>query len=1046
MKLSRRSLIRIAGLAGAAVALGVGRPAAAGEPLTPRPRDAVLDLSSVVIVAPESDEWQAVAASLADRIAEVGMARPTVQTPNEQRFAQGWSGHAILIGHFGNNVELARLYGLRYAMVDSWFPGPGGHWVCTVVNPFGLGGNTLVIGVTDLAGARSAVEALRAAITGPSLPRQHAASLSAEVLAALSNGGKTDPAYLQQQRADVATRLAVLRPTVGVETDAVKLHQILARIKLMGEAFLLTADAGFGELTRSLVLGYSRFVIDHPEPAASQLDNVRNMWGEGDELISLWAMTETMEIFSDEERALVLNALRATFAVNAIENNLVGDKPPGPRWNHEAYPALSLVAGADYFWRHHQLAEAQDWMERGSRIFTENTSVISLDEGADYLMHLPVISMDFAMLTGQRQFLTRTVRPSADLNVLMIDNCGGMVGGGDVYPYGASGVYTWGHSQVMHAAAWLFPEPIYGLLMERARTGPFKDNINTDLRFPLHRYLVSDGAAPEARVTTAPPTVMAYPVEEGVYEFVTDQVPTTVPRESTFHKLAFRAGLGIDQPTMMLDGFAGGTHNHQDTNAIIGYTASQRILLTDRDYLESTPEHHSGLVVIRDGQQPVKAQFSAVEWVADVDGAALSRTTVPDWSGTDWTRTVFTAAGDFHVVLDELTFNEDGNYLVKNQWQTLGTGELTGQRYTCRQQGVAMIIDSLDDSILQLRDRYGHFLKYYKGTYKYPYAEAETVLSQVVAESKRRAGQSLSYVNVIATAAGDAPDLKSTRWNTRLWQVTSAGHDWWFVTGAIDGSVLRTDATLSVFGPDRVTLAGATSVTIGRSTYDFTEPVIWHLDTANRTWAAYPVRRDLTQYDEDGQPIRPGPLRQGNLAWNAAQSARVIGAVRADEQPWRARERGLPKVNGIPAGWEQIASVSGTVTEVGRTAEANDPLLIGTATGTIAAVDADGATLWSHQLSGRVNEITRHSHDNDQIIAVATEAWRVHALGVDGTRRWERRFSNDIAHREQKGNLLGITAVRTGYINGRNQAPLLMVGTQSVGSTVSTGTGPSDTR
>lgn len=649
MKLSRRSMIMVSGLAGAAVALGVGRPAAAEEPLTPRPRDAVLDLSSTVIVAPEGDEWQAVAASLADRIAAAGVTRPQVQAPTEERFAQGWPGHVILIGHLGNNVELARLYGLRYAMVDSWFPGAGGHWTCTVVDPFGLGGNTLVIGASDTAGAEAAVAALQPVITGPGLPRQHRAQLAAEVLVPLPNGGRTDPAYLDQQRADVASRLGALRPTVGVEIDAVKLHQILARIKLMGEAFLLTADAGFGELTKALLLGYARFVTDHPEPAASQLDNSRNMWGEGDELISLWAMTEPTALFSDAERVLVLGALRHTFAVNAIENNLVGDKPPGPRWNHEAYPALSLVAGADYFWRHHQLAEAQDWLERGSRIFTENTSVISLDEGADYLMHLPVISMDFAMLTGQRQFLTRTVRPSADLNVLMIDNCGGMVGGGDVYPYGASGVYTWGHSQVMHAAAWLFPEPIYGLLMERARTGPFRDNINTDLRFPLHRYLVADGSTPAQQQETAPPAVMAYPVEEGVYDFVHDQVPTTVPRESTFHKLAFRAGLGIDRPTLMLDGFAGGTHNHQDTNAIIGYTAAQRILLTDRDYLESAPEHHTGLVVVRDGEQPEKAQFAAVEWVADVDGAAISRTTVADWSGTDWTRTVITTTGDFHV-------------------------------------------------------------------------------------------------------------------------------------------------------------------------------------------------------------------------------------------------------------------------------------------------------------------------------------------------------------------------------------------------------------
>jgi len=1022
-------MIALSGLTGAALAWAPHWRAAAADPLEPRPRDAELDLGSVKIVAPEAADWRAAADRLADAVAATGVTRPQIVAPEEDRFAQGWSDNVLLLGHLGNNAELARLYGLRYAMVDSWLPGPGGHWVATVVNPFGLGGVTVVLGASDAAGAETAVTAVTDAFTGTALPRQHTASLTEPVLSGLPNKGVTDATYLAAQRKQTTTMLAALRPTVGVETDATKLIAFLPRLKLLGEAFLLTADPGFGELYHTALLGYARWVNANPEPTASQLDHSRNMWGEGDELISVWAMTETAELFTEEERLIVLTALRATFAVNAIENNLSDTKQPGPRWNHEAYPALSLVAGADYFWRHHRLPEAQVWMNRGSLIFTGNTAVISLDEGADYLMHLPVLSMDYALLTGQRSFLNRTVRPSADLNALMMDNAGGLVGGGDVYPYGASGPYTWGHSQVMLAAIWLYPEPIYSLLMERARTGPFSNNINTDLKFPLHRYLVNPEHDPDPD-GAAPPAVMAYPVEEGVYDFVTDAVPSSVPRESSFHKLAFRAGLDIDAPTLMVDGFAGGTHNHQDTNAIIGYTAHQRILLTDRDYLESIPEHHSSLVVVRNGEQPVKAQLAAVDWVADVDGGAVSRTTVEDWAGTDWARTVVTTTGAFHVVIDDLTFNEDGDYLVKTQWQTLGIGELDGARYTCRQDGATMVIDSLDASVLQIHDRYGHFRKYWKGTFPYPYAEAETVLSQVVAEAPRRAGERLRGVNVIATAGEGIPAVESRRWNERQWQVTAAGQEWWFITEPIEVPGLRTDGTLTVVGPDRITIAGATTIRLSGLDQTFEQPVVWHLDTSAGTWAAFPVRRDLVSYDDNGTPVRPGPVAEGRAMWSSGQTQRLVGAVRATAQPWRAGAREDPLPTEVPDGWQATGAVSGTVTAIAAPQKPGDPILVGTAEGVLSAVVADGTTAWSRPLSGRINEISRHQYGDDRLIAVASEAWRIHALGEDGQQRWERRFSNDVAHREQKGNLLGVTNVRTGYVNGHDAAPWLMVGTQ----------------
>ncbi|HLT61388.1 MAG TPA: hypothetical protein VK020_09370, partial [Microlunatus sp.] len=886
------------------------------------------------------------------------------------------------------------------------------------------------------AGAAAGAAALLGLIDGPTLGRVHRADLPAEVLGALPNDGVADEEYVQRELGAAAELLDSLVPSTGVEADAVRLHQVLNQLRIFGEAFLLTADPGYAEVYRALLLGYVGFVLDHPAEATDQLNNNRNMWTNGEELIAVWSVVEVDGLFSEAERAEVLETLRITFAANAQDPYLLRARPEAPRWNHEAYPALSLVAGADYFLRHTELTAATEWLARGEMIFTGNTAVISLDEGADYLMHLPMITMDYGMFTGRLDYLNRTVRPSADLNLLMIDNVGSMVGGGDVYPFGYSGVYSWGHSQVMHAAAWLYGDPRYTVLLERARTGPFAGARMPDLDFPLHRYLVlGDEQSGEA---TAPPAVMAYPIEPGVYDDVTAETPTTIPRERTFHKLTFRAGLAIDRPTLMLDGFAGGTHNHQDGNAIIGYTALQRLFLTDRDYMENTPEHHTGLVVVRDGVQQPKGVFTRIDWVAEVPGGSFSRTVVGDWNGTDWTRTVITPDGGFHLVLDDLAVRTAGDYLIKNQWQSLGLGELSGHRYRCRQQDATMIIDSLDDSQLRTADRYGHFRKYFRSTYPYPFAEGETVLSQIHPEQHRNDGDQLHYVNVVAAGAGDGPELSTRRWTDRLCQIGTAAGDWWLLRDPVRTAELTSDGTVHLLGPDRMISAGATTVTLAGTEHRFDEEVLLTVDLSTGSWAAFPVRRDLVHYDEHGEPIRPGPVAEGSSALRRRHVRGVIAELRPGGETDDPADKVTPPPRALPQGWTRLTDLETEVTHTHRPGpDTSGPaLVIGTADGRVIALDPTGETLWTSAVTGRVNEITSHVVPNGAgsgdrtMITVATEGWHVHALGPDGAELWRREIPNESARREVKGNLIGVTTVRLGHVDGRDSDPWLMVGTQ----------------
>ena len=102
----------------------------------------------------------------------------------------------------------------------------------------------------------------------------------------------------------------------------------------------------------------------------------------------------------------------------------------------------------------------------------------------------------------------------------------------------------------------------------------------------------------------------------------------------------------------MLDGYSGGSHGHQDCNAIIGYTAAGAHWLVDGEYIRQTPKYHCAVTVVRDGiavRNPAMARLDDAVWY---DDAAICRTTIPDYNGVRWTRHLFWRPNRFTAVID----------------------------------------------------------------------------------------------------------------------------------------------------------------------------------------------------------------------------------------------------------------------------------------------------------------------------------------------------------------------------------------------------------
>lgn len=1003
--------------------------------IEPRSLEHATALEGLALIIPEDEEWNLLGQAIATTLQQKANVSVTLSAPNPELFAKGWSGNTLLIGNLGNNIQMARLYGLRFSYADAVYPGPGGYQLLTLIDPFGLGGNTICISASDLEGASLGVKQLLAIIDkekDAEIPWLFQARLP-KTTSNYFNGYSTlsDKGEHKKLQADADSLLKKLQPVVDNESIARALLAVLSQAKLYGEYYQLTCHATFGELYRRLLKGYADFLNRYPTEARHQLESRRNMWVQGEKLFQQWAVLEASPLFNDRDRREILSALYLTCEANASDGYLVKARERAPRWNHEVFPALSLIGSCQYFENHYQLPEISKWKARGDRIFAGNTSHISLDEGSDYLVHVPMTNIDYGMATGKLPYIHRSLRPSADLHTLMIDNLGTLSGGGDTYPFGMSSAYSWGHSQVLNAAAWLYQDPLYDFLLARTRQGPFPKQKMPDLHYPIHRYKAN--LNPAERLSDRDyPRLQAQAVEPALYHDLQEKGVLNIEQKDTFHKLTFRSGFGQDDNYLIVDGFSAGRHGHQDGNAILKYSANSRLFLVDRDYIQNTPVYHSNVVIIKNGEQHKKPPLAKLEWASDLEGTSISRSQVMGYNGTDWSRTIINPGGRFFLIYDDLHINEAGTYILKNLWQSLGTPTIDQQTFKVEQQGVTMLLQNMSKSDLRLKDIYGHFIKYWKTVYPYPYADHETVLTEVIDEKPYRAGDKTAFINVLSSHKGNHTPIKAVRLQENLIAIDDGQESWLVQQGPLDHGLFSSDGAFHLLGNDVLIAASVTRIKIGSKTLNFPVPIFFSMDTRSGAWKTYDLLKDKITYTAEGKPVQHTAIDQGTLPLNSSMF-RQFKQMLHQQAPFPTEEQKAPLATALTEGWKKTYTLPEQVSSsaIGDLdGDGKDELVLAGIHGLVTAIDAGGKEQWTFKAKGRVNEVSVQRVADKPLIFIATENWYVHALNASGEELWSYRFPDDTEHKEYKGNLIGITRVRLAQLHGKNHPPSVMVGTQ----------------
>ena len=598
--------------------------------------------------------------------------------------------HLILLGNIADNPRLLELYRQRLAFADAYFPGPAGVLIQPVDSPWAAGKWILTIGVSreeDLAAGWDAFLERLPAGGAPLPPLRYLKTKHVPP----TPPSPEDVAALFANSERFATNYKVYHPLVNWTL-----------------LYALTGDARWAELVKS---GYA-FILRHasktgrwvPEPWTS-------FYFEYHDFLRFWRLVRHDPVFGLEDRKTVEEVLWGFYGYARSKPYLdTGILPDGePRQNHSTFLALSLYEGARYYRDVYGLTGFEAELDKVRRTFDEGQALSSRpndDGGGGYQILAPLHHILYTMGRGDDAFLeSGRLRRLVDLLVATFDNRRDPVTFGDIGTYGrrpAAAVMP-DETKFFSLAAWAYKEPAYGALVDWLSGDAA---IDWDTRGPIGSglYAVDRPAGDLSRWTG----VLPVPLDDAALSYSARRTerPSHLPvRGRTYvDKLSFRPSFDPQDEYLLLDGTSTFAHGHLDGNTVTRLTWRDKAWLVDVHYIRDIPAVHNGVVIARDGVQTEPPPLTSLDARADFGPLAATRTSVRDWNGADWERTIVWQKRGWFLFLDRVTARQAGRYRLDARWRTRGEAILSGQRLDVGQGNDHFFILSGDAAPRRLDD------------------------------------------------------------------------------------------------------------------------------------------------------------------------------------------------------------------------------------------------------------------------------------------------------------------------------------------------------
>ena len=696
-----------------------------------KPRVTETSLTSVQVVVPEEPGWRELGDELVTMLEKATGIRPKRVAP--EAAATPSQVVSVLLGNVGNNRAFLFPYSHGLTFADGLMPGPGGYDVRTVHDPFGNGTNMVVLGASDLAGAKLAVAEFAKHLKpgAKSLPPIFAAQL--EGIAAKSWGRpfteKLGEAWVEKQHESAEKALKA-----GMHTGLFRYADGL------GSNYALTRRPEYAQMFVWMIQRAHEHFLTKPTTYGGP-------WGMDSDfrlykVFPAWDAVEECPDLTDAQRLEVTKILYHWVSDLAHKGRAHGTSV---RFNHTTFPALGCFYAGEYFWNHYEAWQGRLWLDQAKEVFEFQIQTTKPHCDCNSYQWLTIDHvMLYSMATGDlTHFEKGCARQNADFVVLNMNGLGYQAPYGDV-----GGWMCWGPSiEVLRKAYWYYRDPKVGWALQR------KTSIRDRPMLRGYNLPVGD---------TTPPSELAglnvWPLTRPWYD--------TFDKEGdpdfslTFDKISFRDGFDPQSTYLLLDGLARGGHGHRDANAILQWTQNDRIWLADTDYIKSLPKHHNTLLILKDGQSGPLPGFAEMQVSTDLPGMAISATKMSGYAGMDWTRTIFWLKNGYFVAVDRVQAREAGDYSVRAIWQTLGNCQLKDGTLDVEQHGQYARIALADNTtpLLSLDHEQA------KNWNNYPHVDDPTIQAlQGIVRAKLQAGQSRTFATLLH-ASGDEPSELRLRW------------------------------------------------------------------------------------------------------------------------------------------------------------------------------------------------------------------------------------------------------------------------------------------
>lgn len=899
--------------------------------------------------------------------------------------------NVIALGDSFSNRVIGSLFGRRLTRADALYPGPDGHVIRSVHDPFATGHNLLVLAGSDDSGVAQTVERFIegyvAVGEGDLVLEEPIVDVEYNWVDHPSLPGPWEKRMPQVRSHDYIREFCMEE---GVMNERGEIVAVEAEpdevVRSVVSCMYVLATTWFYLGDEALPLMMAEMLEKNVEAfeAVEQVERSHQMAAGITQFTLAWDVIEQLPVFSDRMRLAMTNALliaaRAGHEVRSMHTLIREGCRQIFDENHGTVSMLQSFTVWQYFDRYYDLPESRYWMEMADAMFRGQAGSFQIPEdAAGYMGACPNQSTTFAMMRPDLEYFTRGVAAEhADYFMLAgLSNLGFLSGFGDtggLSPYGYYPLFT---RVLWHGGDGRYRWVLEHLLPESAGHRAFQDWLPVRADVPVVEPVDMTG------VLVQP--IYPRPVEK----FAGRLDPVFLPREpypdDRFNKIAMREAWGEDRQYLLLSGMRRDGHTHHDVNCIVTLTDNGRIWLADHEFALTDAASQTGVVAMRDGAWRQSARQAHLRVKADFPGSGLLRTDAAMGELT-WSRNIAWLKGRWYVVLDDLEAEEAADYFVRASWRGLGEHELLadGMRLTQGDQRMRVVTDgegSLDLTEVPF-SRPGEWIN------RYGLDEAVQKVLRQDKVMELAEGESARLATGLHVAPLDeAEELRVARLYGPAAAVGVADERWIVSSGAFEAAEVAFAGEMALLGTGTIALADATAFTIGAETLLAAEqPVSVEIDIASGqlsveagdapvvlTWRGQRVEIAPRQ----GNPVEINTDGVGELLEVVAR----LSEAALEEQRLDLAAQPEPLYEGM-----EVAKTVELDHPVSHLISSGDLLLAGAEDGAVLALDEGLQARWSWQAPGAITAMAVDdlTGDGRPEIVVGCEDHFVYALDGDG--------------------------------------------------------------